>query len=75
MNREEGEPMVNSIANASMQMKQAQLAQSVSTSVLKMGMNQSKSQASDLLQMIDDNRRAMEQSVNPHIGGNFDTRV
>jgi hypothetical protein len=67
--------MVNGIARASMQMKSAQLSQSVSTSVMKMGMNQTKAQASDLMKMIDQNRKVMERAVNPHLGGTIDISV
>lgn len=72
---EEGDFMVEGIASASMALSQAKFSQQVSTSVLKMGMNQSKTQAQGLLKMMESSRVAMERSVTPHLGGRFDARA
>ena len=66
--------MINGIAKAAMEMKSAQLGQNVSTSVLKMGMNQTKEQAKDLMKMMEGSKQIMERSVNPHLGNTIDIR-
>ena len=53
------------IAALSMGLSQMELAQEVGVSVLKMAMETSEVQALDLTKL-------MEQSVNPHLGGNID---
>lgn len=55
------------IAALSMGLSQMKLANEVGASVLKMAMDTSKIQAADLTRM-------MEQSVNPHMGGNIDIK-
>lgn len=56
------------IAALSMGLSQMKLSNEVSTSVLKMAMDNSMGQMEDLTQM-------MEQSVNPHIGGSLDIKL
>ncbi|WP_110942986.1 YjfB family protein [Inediibacterium massiliense] len=56
------------IAALSMGLSQMKVAQQSSVSVMKMAMDTSKEQMSDLTKM-------MEQSVNPHIGGSIDLKL
>ncbi len=56
------------IAALSIDLKQVQLQQAVGTAVLKMAMDSSRENA-DLL------TKALEQSVNPHLGARLDVRV
>lgn len=63
------------IAGLSMGLSQMKVAQQVSMSVLKMAMNASQVQMEDLLQMVQQNAKMMEQSVNPHIGGKIDIKL
>ena len=60
------------IAALSMGLSQMKLAQEVSTSVMKMAMDTSSDQIVDLLQVMDGNAKAIQQSVTPHVGGNID---
>jgi len=53
------------IAALSMGLGQMKVAQQASISVMKIAMDTAKVQTADLTKM-------MEQSVNPHIGGNID---
>lgn len=53
------------IGALSMGLSQIQLAQEISTSVMKMAMETSELQVQDLTKI-------MEQSVVPHVGGNVD---
>ncbi len=46
-----------------------------STSIMKMAMTTAKDQSIDLLKMLETNTKLMEQSVNPHIGGNVDIKL
>lgn len=55
------------IAALSMGMSQMRLANEVGASVLKMAMDSGQTQMNDMVKM-------MEQSVNPHIGGNLDIK-
>jgi len=56
------------IAALSMGLSQMKVAQEASVSVLKMAMDTAKGQSLDLAKML-------EQSVNPHIGGNIDISI
>lgn len=56
------------IAAMSMSLSQMQLSQEVGTSVLKMAMDNSK-------EMMNDMTKMMEQTMNPHIGGNIDIKL
>lgn len=61
------------IAAMSMTLAQAQLGSKVGIAVLDKAMESNKTLADNLVQMID--TAAMERSVNPAVGGNFDIRV
>jgi len=63
------------IAALSMGLSQMKVAQEASVSVLKMAMDSMKGQSVDLTQMLEVNTNMMEQSVNPHIGGNIDISI
>lgn len=60
------------IAGLSMGLSQMKVAQEANVSVMKMAMNTAKGQNMDLTKMLEVNTKIMEQSVNPHIGGNID---
>ncbi len=60
------------IAAMSMALSQMQLQQQVSTSVLKMAMETPEAQLDQLVQSMEVSAKAMEQSVNTHLGGNVD---
>jgi hypothetical protein len=58
----------------SMAMSQASLLQDASLSVMKMAMDSAKVNATNMTEMLSQNR-AMQQSVQPHLGGLIDIRV
>ncbi|MDK2804615.1 MAG: hypothetical protein PWR23_1623 [Peptostreptococcaceae bacterium] len=60
------------IAALSIGLSQMKVAQQASISVMKMAMDSVKGQAVDMAKMLQANTKMMEQSVNPHIGGNID---
>ena len=61
------------IAGLSMAMSTNQVQTQVSTAVLGKSMDTLETLGQGLVQMID--AAAMEQSVNPAVGGNFDMRI
>lgn len=61
------------IAGLSMDMSVNKLQTQVSTAVLSKSMDTVEALGQGLVQMID--AAAMEQSVNPHLGGNIDMRI
>ena len=61
------------IAGLSTQMRTMDLQSKVGTAVLSKAMDTNEALGAGLGQMID--AAAMEQSVNPNIGGNLDIRV
>lgn len=63
------------IAALSMDLSQMKVAQEASVSVLKMAMDSMKGQSVDLAKMLEVNTKMMEQSVNPHVGGNIDIKL
>jgi hypothetical protein len=63
------------IAALSMGLSQMKAAEGASASVLKMAMDNMKGQSVDLAKMLEVNTKIMEQSVNPHIGGNIDISI
>ena len=63
------------IAALSMGLSQMKVAQQASVSVMKMAMDSMKGQGADLTQMLEVNTKMMEQSVNPHVGGNIDIKL
>lgn len=63
------------IAALSMGLSQMKVAREASVSVLKMAMDNMKGQGVDLTRMLEVNTKMMEQSVNPHVGGNIDIKL
>jgi len=63
------------IAAISMGLSQMNLQQQASISVMKMAMDTAVMQSVDMTEMLEVNTKVMEQSVNPHIGGNVDIRL
>lgn len=61
------------IAGLSMQMSTNKIQSQVSTAVLSKTMDTNEALGQGLVQMID--AAAMEKSVNPAVGANFDMRV
>ena len=61
------------VAALSMSMAQTSALSDVGTAMLSKSLDTSEQMGASLVNMID--RAAMEQSVNPHIGGNFDMTV
>lgn len=61
------------IAAVSMSLANVNLTTQVSTAMLDKVMNSNEELAGGLMEMIDS--AAMERSVNPHVGGNFDIRI
>lgn len=62
------------IARLSMGLAQQQTMSNVGVAVLDKAMDSQKVEGAGIIQMMN-SAAAMEQSVNPHIGGNFDMRV
>ncbi|CAN7152861.1 YjfB family protein [Paenibacillus sp. LjRoot153] len=62
------------IAAMSMAMSQSSLIQDVSLSVMKMAMDTAKVNADNMTAMLNQTS-AMQQSVQPHLGGNLDIRA
>ncbi|OEF97731.1 YjfB family protein [Desulfuribacillus alkaliarsenatis] len=67
------------VAKMSMSLSQMQLQQDASMAVMKMAMDTAMTQTADItdllessMKTIDPNVKAMEQSVQPHLGGNID---
>ena len=61
------------IAGLSMSLNQIKLQSDVSVAVLAKSMDVGEAMGAGIVEMID--KAAMEQSVAPHIGGNFDMTV
>ena len=61
------------IASVSMALANIQVQNQVSTAVLDKALEMNESLGAGMVQMID--AAAMERSVNPHIGANFDIRI
>ncbi|MGO4499134.1 YjfB family protein [Paenibacillus sp. 2RAB27] len=62
------------IAAMSMVMSQTSLVQNASLSVMKIAMDSAKMSATNLTEMLSQNT-VIQQSVQPHLGGNFDVKV
>ncbi len=62
------------IAALSMAMSQSSISQEASLATLKMAMESSDTTAANMTQMLGQ-VKAMEQSVQPHLGGSIDLRV
>ncbi len=54
---------------------QANLQQEVSISVMKLAMDSVEAFSDGIAQMAVNNSKVMEQSVNPHLGGNIDLNI
>ena len=63
------------IAALSTGLSQMKIAQEASLSVMKMAMNTSKTQMNNMVEMMQDNAKMMELSVNPNLGATIDVRV
>ena len=63
------------IAALSMGLSQMKVAQEASISVMKMAMDTGKTQMKDMVQMVQQNTKMMEQSVTPHLGSNLDIKL
>lgn len=61
------------IAGVSMALSKISTQSQVSTAVLSKAMDTNEALGEGLVQMLD--AAAMEQSVNPAVGGNFDMRI
>lgn len=59
----------------SISLNQMKVQLQASTSIMKMAMTTAKDQSIDLLKILETNTKLMEQSVNPHIGGNVDIKL
>lgn len=62
------------IAALSMSLSQMKLASEVSTSVMKMAMESDETKMNDMVAMVDDSTKMMEQSVSPNLGANLDIK-
>ncbi|MEW9124846.1 MAG: YjfB family protein [Thermotaleaceae bacterium] len=60
------------IAALSMSLSQMKVAQQASISVMKLAMDAGQTQMNDMVPMVQENTKMMEQSVNPHLGKNLD---
>ena len=63
------------IAALSTGLSQMKIAQEASLSVMKMAMNTSKTQMNNMVEMMQDNAKMMELSLNPNLGATIDVRV
>lgn len=60
------------IAAMSIVLSQARVQQEAGISVMKLAMDSGKASSEGMTQLMTDMTKAMEQSVNPHLGGNID---
>ena len=56
----------------SMVLSQMKVSQQANISVMKMTMDSEKTQMKDMVQIVDQNTKMMEQSVTPHLGKRID---
>lgn len=63
------------IAGLSMSLSQMKAAQQVSVSVMKLSMDTAKNHGSEMVQMIQNNTRMLEQSVTPYLGASIDIKL
>ena len=63
------------IAALSIISNHAQVKQQASLSVMKMVMNTSSEQTNAMLEMVSEANKALELSVNPHLGNKLDVSV
>lgn len=63
------------IAGLSMSISQMKAANQLSVSVMKLSMDTAKNQGFEMVQMMQDNSKMLENSVAPHLGGSIDIRL
>lgn len=63
------------IAALSSNMAMQQLGLKVSVAVMNLARDQITAQSQQMVQMLQTSAPVMEQSVNPHIGGNIDIKL
>ncbi|MBZ2174848.1 YjfB family protein [Schnuerera sp. xch1] len=63
------------IATMSTTLSQAKIQQQASISVMKMAMDTGKTQMNDMVQMMQESTKTMEQSVQPHLGAKVDIKL
>lgn len=63
------------IAALSMGLSQMKVAQQASISVMKMAMDAGQTQMNDMVQMVQENTKMMEQAAQPHLGGSIDIKL
>ena len=63
------------IAALSMSLSQMKVSQEASISVMKMAMDAGQSQMNDMMKLVQENTKMMEQSVNSHLGSNLDIKL
>ena len=63
------------IAAMSMSLNQVQLKEQASISVMKMAMDSAQGQEEALDKLLEASTKALEQSVQPHIGANIDLHL
>lgn len=63
------------IAGLSMSLSQMKTAQQVSISVMELSMDTSKNSGSEMIRMIQDNTKLLENSVTTHLGGSLDIKL
>lgn len=63
------------IAAMSTMLNQSSIQQQASLSILKLSMDSAKVQAQNMAEMLQQSTKAMEMSVNPHLGGKIDIRL
>ena len=60
------------IAALSMGLSQMKVSQQASIYVMKMAMDAGQSQMNDMMKLVQENTKMMEQSINPYTGGFID---
>lgn len=63
------------ISGLSTSISQMKAAQQVSVSIMKLSMDTAKNSSSELIQMIQNNTKLLENSVTPHLGGSIDIKL
>ena len=63
------------IGGLSTSISQMKAAQQVSVSVMKLSMDTAKNSSSELIQMIHNNTKLLENSVTPHLGVSIDIKL
>ncbi|MBZ2174828.1 YjfB family protein [Schnuerera sp. xch1] len=63
------------IAALSMGLSQMKVQRQASISIMKMAIDTGKTQMNDMVQMIEENTKMMEQSINSHLGRSIDINL